>query len=291
MTALPRVATAVVTGSATMLLTVSSALPAAAHGSLERPASRTHLCGDEGSAIGSPACRAAFAADGVSKLPDWDYQRIADVDGRDREVVPDGELCSAGLTGFRGLDLPRKDWPATKLKAGAAYRFEYRTTIPHQGSFRLYVTKDGWSPAKPLTWGDLESEPFLTVRDPRAEDGAYRMPGTLPAGKTGRHLIYTVWENSDTPDTYYSCSDVVFTGASKAAAKPKAAKPAAPPAASVAAATATPTALAAANAALTAEREAAAAQDTSVLPFVLVSVMALLVAGGIVVAARRSSRR
>jgi chitin-binding protein len=36
------------------------------------------------------------------------------------------------------------------------------------------------------------------------------MEGRLPAGRTGRHLIYTIWQNSDTPDTYYSCSDVLF---------------------------------------------------------------------------------
>jgi chitin-binding protein len=36
------------------------------------------------------------------------------------------------------------------------------------------------------------------------------MKGRLPTGRTGRHLIYTVWQNTDTADTYYSCSDVVF---------------------------------------------------------------------------------
>lgn len=25
-------------------------------------------------------------------------------------------------------------------------------------------------------------------------------------------MLYTVWRNSDTPDTYYSCSDLVLTG-------------------------------------------------------------------------------
>jgi predicted carbohydrate-binding protein with CBM5 and CBM33 domain len=40
------------------------------------------------------------------------------------------------------------------------------------------------------------------------------MEGRLPRGKTGRHLIYTIWQNSSTPDTYYSCSDVVFGAAS-----------------------------------------------------------------------------
>jgi chitin-binding protein len=26
-------------------------------------------------------------------------------------------------------------------------------------------------------------------------------------------VIYTIWQNSETPDTYYSCSDVLLTGA------------------------------------------------------------------------------
>ncbi|MEV0157020.1 lytic polysaccharide monooxygenase [Micromonospora sp. NPDC050686] len=56
--------------------------------------------------------------------------------------------------------------------------------------------------------------------DPPVRDGAYQMPGRLPANRTGRHLIYTIWQNSNTQDTYYSCSDVVFRvpGGSTAAA-------------------------------------------------------------------------
>lgn len=53
------------------------------------------------------------------------------------------------------------------------------------------------------------------------------MEGRLPAGKTGRQLIYTIWQNSDTPDTYYSCSDVIFGDtAAVAAAEPAAGTPA-----------------------------------------------------------------
>ena len=57
--------------------------------------------------------------------------------------------------------------------------------------------------------------------------------------RTGRHLLYIVWQNSSTPDTYYSCSDLVFP--EPAAARPKPApttKPA--PAATPAAAPSTP---------------------------------------------------
>jgi chitin-binding protein len=132
------------------------------------------------------------------------------VAGRDREVIPDGALCSGGAPGFAGLDLPRADWPATELAAGAELTVTYRTTIPHLGTFRMYLTRDGYEPEQPLAWSDLDDEPFLTATDPEVADGAYRLPGRLPSGRTGRHLILTVWQNSDTPDTYYSCTDVVF---------------------------------------------------------------------------------
>jgi chitin-binding protein len=117
------------------------------------------------------------------------------------------------------------------LAAGAGFTFTYRETIPHKGTFRLYVTKDGYDPTKPLRWSDLESKPFLTATDPALTNGAYVMRGALPAAKTGHHLIYTIWQNSSTPDTYYSCSDVSFGGAvgagSRAAAPTNAAAEAA----------------------------------------------------------------
>jgi len=76
----------------------------------------------------------------------------------------------------------------------------------------MYLTRDGYDPEQPLAWSDLDDEPFLTATDPELADGAYRMPGRLPSGRTGRHLILTVWQNSDTPDTYYSRTDVVLAG-------------------------------------------------------------------------------
>ncbi|WP_308250303.1 lytic polysaccharide monooxygenase auxiliary activity family 9 protein [Sphaerisporangium fuscum] len=193
--------------------------PAAAHGALVSPVSRAAACGPEGGkAATSKACAAAVAKSAPGALRSWDELRVPGVAGRDREVIPDGKLCSGGLARFAGLDLPRRDWPATTLRSGAAYTFRYRATIPHTGTFRMYVTKDGYDPARPLTWSALEKKPFLQVTDPKLTAGSYTMKGRLPSGKTGRHLIYTIWRNSSTPDTYYSCSDVVFTAERSAAA-------------------------------------------------------------------------
>ncbi|MER7460014.1 lytic polysaccharide monooxygenase [Micromonospora sp. NPDC126480] len=181
--------------------------PARAHGAPTSPVSRAAACGPEGDHGGDSACQAATTAGAA--LREWDNIRVFGVDGKDRERIPDGELCSGGLSAYRGLDLARDDWPATELTAGARFNFRYRATIPHEGTFRLYLTRDGYDPSKRLRWADLERAPFVRVTDPPLRNGAYQFAARLPA-RTGRHLIYTVWQNSDSRDTYYSCSDVDF---------------------------------------------------------------------------------
>lgn len=189
--------------------------PAHAHGAPTNPLSRVAACGlaSEGR-TGTPACRAAVAAQGGLALGSWDNLRVAGVGGRDRQTIPDGTLCSGGLDAYRGLDLARGDWPTTTLRGGAGFTLTYRSSIPHEGTFRVYLTRPGYSSNAPLTWGDLDPAPFLTATDPPLENGAYRISGRLPGGRTGRHVMYTVWQNSSTPDTYYSCSDLVLTGGS-----------------------------------------------------------------------------
>ncbi|MEU3788457.1 lytic polysaccharide monooxygenase [Streptomyces fructofermentans] len=201
--------TAALIATAPLLLTVWSAGPAAAHGAPTDPVSRAAACAPGGSQAGTAACRAA-AASGVAA---FDNLRRAGVGGRDRQVVPDGKLCSGGLPAYRGLDLARSDWPSTRLTAGAGMTLTYRSTIPHKGTFKLFLTKPGYNPAKPLTWSDLPSQPFATATDPALVNGAYRIATKLPSDRTGRHVIYTIWQNTSTPDTYYSCSDVVLAGA------------------------------------------------------------------------------
>ncbi|MDO0937477.1 lytic polysaccharide monooxygenase [Streptomyces sp. DG2A-72] len=206
------------------LLPLWAAGPAQAHGAPTDPVSRVYACSPEGGdATGSAACEAAVGANGAP-FTAWDNLRIANVNGRDRQTIPDGQLCSGGLPAYRGLDLARSDWPSTSLKPGAALTMRYASTIPHTGTFRLYLTKQGYDPSKPLTWSDLPSQPFAEVTDPALTDGAYRITGTLPSDRTGRHVLYTIWQNTSTADTYYSCSDVMFpaSGQGGSAATPKA---------------------------------------------------------------------
>lgn len=185
-------------------------LPAFAHGAPISPVSRQAACGAGGGLdTGSTACKAALAANGGA-FPTFDDLRVPNVNGNDRKFVPDGKLCSGGLESFKGLDVARDDFPATTVTGGRTLAVQYRATLPHQGTFRVYITKQGYSPLKKLTWEDLGSDPIASVTNPPLTDGSYRFDVKLPTGRTGRQMLYIVWQTSSTADTYYSCSDLAF---------------------------------------------------------------------------------
>jgi predicted carbohydrate-binding protein with CBM5 and CBM33 domain len=210
---------ALLTAAATLAI---PAAPVSAHGAPITPISRSAACAGNGIKTSAAACKAAKAAtDGF--IGAYDNLRIANVSD-DRKSVPDGKLCSGGLDAYRGLDLPRDDFPSTPVKSGEKLAISYRGTIPHQGEFRIFLTRPGYDPAKRLSWDDLGSKPLASFTDPPLTDGAYRMRVSLPE-RTGRQMLYVVWETSSTPDTYYSCSDLVFPAAATKKAAPVATKP------------------------------------------------------------------
>ncbi|NEB76776.1 lytic polysaccharide monooxygenase, partial [Streptomyces sp. SID14478] len=190
---------------------------AAAHGTLGDPASRVAACYAEGAeSPTSAACKAAVAAGGPQALYDWNGIRDGEAGGKSQERIPDGKLCSANSDEFKGMDLARADWPATKVSAGS-YTFKYKVTAQHKGTFKLYMTKQGYDASKPLGWSDLDLQnPVATSTDPTAEGGYYTFSGKLPQ-RTGRQLIYGVWQRSDSPEAFYSCSDVTYGGSSAGA--------------------------------------------------------------------------
>lgn len=208
------------------VIAVALAVPADAHGAPTRPGSRTYLCRIDGThATGdihpsNPACAEAVAIGGRQPLWDWFGVLRADGAGRTRGYIPDGQLCSGGEPKYAGYDLARADWPYTSLTAGAELTFRYNAWAAHPGEFRLYITRDGYDPTQPLGWDDLEPEPFsvYSQNSPNGQDSAnntpdYQWPVTLPQ-KSGPHIIYSVWERSDSQETFYGCSDVRFDGGS-----------------------------------------------------------------------------
>ncbi|MEU4876125.1 lytic polysaccharide monooxygenase [Streptomyces sp. NPDC021608] len=220
-------------GLVPLALTALAAWPAAAHGSMSTPVGRGAQCYAEGpESPRSQACRAAVAAGGTQALYDWNGVRVGDAAGRHRELIADGRLCSAGNAEFKGLDLARADWPATSVRGGP-YTFRYRVTAPHKGAFTVYITRPGYDPTRPPAWSDLDlGHPVATAVDPAPAGGFATFSGTLPE-RSGRQLLYTIWQRSDSPEAFYSCSDVTFATAGGNGAAGGGSAPAAPaPAAS-----------------------------------------------------------
>jgi predicted carbohydrate-binding protein with CBM5 and CBM33 domain len=205
---------------------VSSRDTVQAHGGMTFPSTRTHACYVNGRAGGNggdldptnPACRDAIAAGGKDALWNWFGNLLPDAGDRHRQVVPDGKLCGPGAT-FDAYNMARADWPTTNLQPGAMVTFRYNAWAPHPGTWYQYVTRDGFDvTAGPLRWSDLEPVPFNQVTNPPIngsgpEGAEYTWPVRLP-NKTGRHIIYSIWERSDSPEAFYNCSDVNFGGTS-----------------------------------------------------------------------------
>jgi predicted carbohydrate-binding protein with CBM5 and CBM33 domain len=255
---------AALTGVAIVVGLVPAA-PALAHGAPISPISRSAACAAGGGLkTGTAACQAALKANG-GPFGTFDNVRVPNVNGNDRKFVPDGQLCGGGLAAFKGLNIARDDFPATDVTSGKTLTIKYRTTEVHQGSFRVYISDQGYDPAKKLTWDDLGSKPIADVANPPLTDGSFVFSAKMPQ-RTGRQMLYIVWQTSNTPDSYYSCSDLVFpSGASTAApavTKAAAKKPAKAPAASASTpATKAPATKAAALTATAATSEPPAAQS------------------------------
>ena len=215
--------------AATAAITVLTPGAAFAHGALTAPASRTYACYTDGLTGGqiipkNPACAAAVAAGGTQPLYDWYGVLRSDGGGRTSGYIPDGQLCSGGFSKYAAYDAARADWPATTVTAGARMTMQYGAWVPHPGAFKLYVTRQGYDPTQPLKWSDL-GDPFAVFDpQPALANGAYPLSVTLP-NRSGRHIIYAVWWRSDSQETFYGCSDVVFGGGTGNPTTPPATQP------------------------------------------------------------------
>ncbi|MGW6704094.1 lytic polysaccharide monooxygenase auxiliary activity family 9 protein [Streptomyces sp. NPDC054956] len=180
-------------------LALVTAPTASSHGYTDTPISRQKLCANKTVSDCGPI--------------QWEPQSVEGPKGFPAAGPADGRICSANHTEFAQLDDPRGGaWPATPVTSGQSYSFRWQFTANHSTTdFRYYVTKNGWNPNKPLTRADLDPQPFLTVAYNGARPAMTTVhQGTMPSGKTGRHLILAVWTINDTVNAFYSCSDVQF---------------------------------------------------------------------------------
>jgi chitin-binding protein len=189
------------------LAAASFLTPAArAHGSTRVPASRTYACRFE--APDNPMCARARAAN-EQALFDWMEVNIANANGRHRELIPDGRLCSAGRDKYAAFDDPG-DWPLTHLRPSSAGRYEivFTNTAPHATAYyRFLLTQPGFDARSDmLTWNDLALVHDSGPLPPAAEN---RFSFGLP-DRTQPAILYVIWQRSDSPEAFYACSDVVI---------------------------------------------------------------------------------
>ncbi len=218
-----RIAAAATTALAAALLVALPSSPALAHGGLTYPATRTYACYVNGVENGvggglnptNPACVNMLAENGNYPFYNWFGNLLSNAAGQHRTIIPDGNLCGP-LASFSGARKGGTDWPTTTLQAGSTITMQYNAWAQHPGTWSQYVTKDGWNPSQPLKWSDLEPAPFDEVTNPPLRQGGpqgaeYYWQAKLP-NKSGRHIIYSIWQRSDSPEAFYNCSDVVFQG-------------------------------------------------------------------------------
>ncbi|MFF2819816.1 lytic polysaccharide monooxygenase [Kitasatospora cineracea] len=216
---------ALATAAATICALLLGLSPAHAHGVAIVPGSRTYLCYQDGlTGTGAltptnPACQAAVAQSGTTPLYNWFAVLDSNAGGRGQGYVPDGTLCSAGNKSpydFSAYNAARDDWPKTHLTSGATIEVDYSNWAAHPGEFRVYLTKQGWSPTTPLAWADLGLLTTVAnppqVGSPGVDGGHYYWNLALPSGRSGAAEMLIQWVRSDSQENFFSCSDLVFDG-------------------------------------------------------------------------------
>jgi chitin-binding protein len=208
-------ATAVVAAAAALLL--GTAGSASAHGNATDPPSRNYGCfarwGNNFQApemqAQDPMCYQAWQAD-TNAMWNWNGLYRENVGGNHQAAIPDGQLCSAGRTqsgryaamdaigDWRAADKPRNF--SVNILDQALHGADY---------YKVYITRQGFDPlTQPLRWSDLELVAEVGRTPPTSNT-------TIPVNagsRTGRHIVYTIWQASHLDQSYYFCSDVRFTG-------------------------------------------------------------------------------
>lgn len=124
----------------------------------------------------------------------------------------DGKLASAGLAIAAALDEQTATrWHKHTVTTGALV-IPWHFTAPHRTSqWRYFLTVPGWDPNAPLDRGDFEL--IATI----AHDGSAASTNpthtiTIPADRSGYHVLYAVWDIADTTNAFYNVIDLDIVG-------------------------------------------------------------------------------
>ncbi|GII78457.1 chitin-binding protein [Sphaerisporangium rufum] len=188
-----------------------------AHGTVVGPSSRNYSClqrwqsnfWDGTMATKDPMCWQAWQ-DNSSAM--WNYMSLYrnGLGGDFQNKIPNGQLCSGGRADngyYKSLDTVG-DWKATDIRN--SFTVTMNDEARHGADYLMvYVTKPGFDPTRQaLTWGDLQ---LLTKTGRYSPAQSYTM-NLSTSGRSGRAMIFTIWQASHTDQAFFFCSDVNFVG-------------------------------------------------------------------------------
>lgn len=173
-------------------LTVVAATPASAHGYVN------------GTVVARAAATQNTDRGAVANEP----QSLEAPKGFPESGPADGKLASAG--GLFGGVLDQQTaarWWKNPVSAGPL-TVTWQYTAPHRTSqWRYYLTKPGWNPNAPLTRSEFE----LIATVPHDGGAASTRPAhtiTIPADRSGYHILYAIRDVADTTNAFYNTIDL-----------------------------------------------------------------------------------
>ncbi|MDT0319981.1 lytic polysaccharide monooxygenase auxiliary activity family 9 protein [Streptomyces millisiae] len=190
---------------------------AQAHGSVISPASRSYGCWERwGNDHLNPAmqqqdpmCWQAFQRN-PNTMWNWMSLFRENLRGQFQQNISNGNLCSAGdAQGGLASSLDEVGaWRTTSIRN--TFTIDLYDQASHGADYiQVYVTRQGYDPTRePLGWDDLE---LVTQTGRYPNQQHYVVNNVNAPGRTGHHVVYTIWQASHLDQTYFICSDVNFT--------------------------------------------------------------------------------
>ena len=177
---------------------VLAAAPAGAHGYVNAPQSRSTLC----------KTGANSDCGGVQYEP----QSLEYLKGFPAAGPADGQIASAG--GQFGGKLDEQSptrWAKTDVRPGPML-FDWTYTAPHAtAKWHYYMTKQGWNQNAPLSRSALQLIGEVQHDGSKASTNPDHVI-TIPADRSGYHVILAVWDVADTVNAFYNVIDVNVLG-------------------------------------------------------------------------------
>jgi len=122
----------------------------------------------------------------------------------------DGRIASAA-TGFTEMDQQAYGrWYKNNISTGPM-TINWTYTAAHRTSqWSYYMTKQNWDPNAPLKRADLELVSTI-AHDGSAANTKPAHSITVPANRSGYHVILAIWDVADTVNAFYNVIDVNVT--------------------------------------------------------------------------------